>query len=73
MIFFNIKKLLYGGFYENYNKNLENNIRKEICEKKKKKKRAIKIKNKESEEYCNGALTQLNIFLGKIKELEKLV
>lgn len=58
---------------KNYIKTLENDIRKEICEKNEWKKRAIKIKNKEAEEYCNGALTQLNVFLGKIKELEKLV
>ena len=52
---------------------IKEEIEKGICEKNEWKKRAIKINNKEAEEYCNGALTQLYGFLGKLKELELLI
>ena len=54
-------------------KEIKKEIEKELNEKLEWQKRAIKYKNKDQEIYCNGALTQIYDFLGKIKELEKLL
>lgn len=57
----------------NYVEKMRKEIENEINDKLAWQKRARQQEERNQEFYCNGALTQLYVFLEKIGELEKLI